>query len=60
MLYEMRMDFMSLKTPPMYFPFIFTAVSLVVKDLTLYFQEAYKLPNQLKIRGAEDTSIRAD
>lgn len=40
----MTMDFMSLKATPMYFPFLFTSISLVVKDLTLRFQEAYKLP----------------
>ena len=60
MLYVMRMDFLSLKTLPMYFPFIFISVSLVVKALTLYFQEASKLPNLLKKRGAEEVSIKAE
>lgn len=59
MLYVMTMDLKSLKAPPMYFPFIFTSVSLVVKKLTLYFQEAYKLPELLKKRGDEYVSTRA-
>lgn len=38
MLYVMTVDLMSLKAPPMYFPFIFTSVSLVVKNSPSIFK----------------------
>lgn len=47
----MPMGLMSLKAPPRHFPFIFVSVSLPVENLTLYFQEVYKLPESLKKRG---------
>lgn len=52
--------FHEFKAPPVYWPFIFNSVSLVVKDVTLYFQDAYKFPDLLKNRGAEDESTKTD